>query len=103
MSTLIMSPDSVDLADMERPLLRHLTSTQRGHILDTSQPRPEDEEFSIGAVPASLLARPVRDVRPDQALAIFTFYSRYYSCFCTSSSVCPKVVCACAFTHCLSS
>ena len=50
MSTLIMSPDSVDLADMERPLLRHLTSTQRGHILDTSQPRPEDEEFSIGAV-----------------------------------------------------
>ena len=59
MSTLIMSPDSVDLADMERPLLRHLTSTQRGHILDTSQPRPEDEEFSIGAVlsySASLLA-----------------------------------------------
>ena len=50
MSTLMMSPDSVDLADMERPLLRHLTSTQRGHILDTSQPRPEDEEFSIGAV-----------------------------------------------------
>ena len=65
MSTLIMSPDSVDLADMERPLLRHLTSTQRGHILDTSQPRLEDEEFSIGAVPAPLLARPVSDVRPD--------------------------------------
>ena len=79
MSTLIMSPDSVDLADMERPLLRHLTSTQRGHILDTSQPRLEDEEFSIGAVPASLLARPVSHVRQDQALTIFTFKSHYYT------------------------